>query len=75
MECVICKNGTTHEGSTTVTLERKGSIVVIKSVPAQICDNCGHAYLSSELSKLVMAKAEEAFKNGAELEVVKLQAA
>jgi len=29
MKCVICKNGTTHKGKVTVTLENNGSIILI----------------------------------------------
>ena len=43
MNCVICKNGTTAEGFVTVTLQRNSSII-IKNVPAEICDNCGEFY-------------------------------
>ena len=75
MECVICKNGKTHIGTTTLTLERNGSIVVVKNAPAHICENCGQAFLDTKATKEVLAKAEEAIKKGAELELVTLQAA
>jgi YgiT-type zinc finger domain-containing protein len=73
MECVICKNGRTKQGFVTVTLERKGSIIVIKEVNAEICDNCGEYYLDEKTTKEVLNKAEVAFKNGAEIEVLKMQ--
>ncbi len=75
MECVICKYGTTSSGYVTVTLEKDNSIVLLKNVPAHICDNCGHYYLDSNISKFVLERANEAIKNGAELEVIKLQVA
>jgi len=59
----------------TVTLERDGAIVLIKDVPAEICTNCGHYYLSEEITRLVMEKGNTAIENGAELEVFKLQVA
>jgi hypothetical protein len=43
--------------------------VVIKGVPAEICDNCGEYYLSEELTEQVLTMAEEAVSNGAEIEV------
>jgi len=46
MNCLICKTGTTQQGTTTVTLERDTTVIVIKDVPAQVCDNCGEYYLS-----------------------------
>lgn len=75
MECTFCKNGTTEKGHATVTLEKGETIVLIKNVPAEVCTNCGHYYLSSEMTQLVLEKGKEAYDKGAELEVVKLQVA
>ena len=36
MKCVICKQGETLPGVTTVTLERNGLTLVVKSVPARV---------------------------------------
>jgi YgiT-type zinc finger domain-containing protein len=72
MECVICKNGTTHEGKVTVTLERSGSIIAIKEVPAQVCQNCGEYYLDAEMTKEVLKRAEQAIEKGVEIEVIKM---
>ncbi len=54
MNCVVCKMGTAVLGTTTVTLERGVTVVVIRHVPAHVCENCGEAYLESEASKQVM---------------------
>lgn len=75
MECTLCKNGTTEKGYVTVTLEKGETIVLIKNVPAEVCSNCGHYNLSSEMTQLVLEKGKEAYKKGNELEVVKLQVA
>jgi YgiT-type zinc finger domain-containing protein len=75
MECTLCQVGTTEKGKVTVTLERDGAIVLIKDVPAEVCINCGHYYLSEEITRLVMEKGNEAIASGAELEVLKLQVA
>jgi YgiT-type zinc finger domain-containing protein len=72
MECVICKNGTTQQGKVTVTLERGGSIIAIKDVPAQVCNNCGEYYLDAETTKDVLDKAEQAVQKGVEFEVIKM---
>jgi YgiT-type zinc finger domain-containing protein len=75
MECALCKVGNTEKGKVTITLERDGSIVLIKDVPAEVCTNCGHYYLSEEITRIVMEKGNKAIKSGAELEVFKLQVA
>ena len=70
MSCLICKTGTTQPGTTTVTLERDTTVIVIKDVPAQVCDNCGEYYLSEEVSFRIYALAEEAVKRKVEVEVL-----
>ena len=75
MECSLCKNGTTEKGHVTVTLEKAGTIVILKNVPADVCSNCGHYYLSKDITNLVLEKGKEAFAKGAELEIVNLQVA
>lgn len=75
MECALCKVGTTEKGTVTVTLERNGAIVLIKDVPAEVCTNCGHYYLSEETTRAIMQTGNDAIEKGAELEVVKLKVA
>ena len=58
MKCVICKHGETKPGLVTVTLERDECIIVLKKVPAEICDNCGEYYLSDAVTEQVLDKAE-----------------
>lgn len=74
MTCVICKQGELYPGTTTVTMTRGESTVVIKKVPADICENCGEYYLSEDISKQVMLMAEEAIKRNHEVEIVQFAA-
>lgn len=74
MKCVICKHGQTNPGLVTVTLEREESIVIIKKVPAEVCDNCGEYYLSDEITEQVLQRAEKAIANGAEVEIIRYAA-
>lgn len=69
MKCVICKHGETKAGFVTVTLERDETVVLFRDVPADICQNCGEYYLSSNVTEQLLQKAEEAVANGAELEI------
>ena len=75
MKCTICKNGNTNKGLTTVTLERNGSVIVFKDVPADICDNCGEYYLDKSTTKRIFSEAENAVNQGAEVEVIRLKKA
>jgi YgiT-type zinc finger domain-containing protein len=74
MNCVICKHGETFPGQTSVVLQRGETTVVIKNVPAEICDNCGEYYLSTEITGRVLALAENAFTQGAEIEILRFAA-
>ena len=74
MKCVICKQGETHPGKTTVTLQREQSTIIIKDVPADICENCGEYYLSESIAEKVMNRAEESVRKGAEVEILRFAA-
>ncbi len=51
MKCVNCKQGETQPGTTTVTLERGGMSLVIKGVPARVCENCGEEYVDERVTE------------------------
>ena len=69
MKCVICKQGETRPGETTITLERQGTTLVFKKVPARICANCGEAYLEDSISAQLLQTAEEAARSGVLVDV------
>jgi YgiT-type zinc finger domain-containing protein len=69
MNCVICKFGETQPGTTTLTLERDEMTLVVKAVPAQVCQNCGEVYLDEEVSAQVVGEAEAAAKSGVQVDV------
>jgi YgiT-type zinc finger domain-containing protein len=75
MESVICKNGTTTTGFSTFTLEKNDCVVVFKKVPAMICQNCGHAYFSEEITTQLFKMAEETVAKGVGVEVWSLKTA
>ena len=74
MQCVICKQGQTHPGIVTVTLERENCIVILKGVPAEVCENCGEYYLSDSVTEQVLHRAEVSANNGTEVEIVRYAA-
>jgi len=71
MNCVICKTGQISPGTATITLQRGETTVVIKNVPADVCDNCGEYYLSEEMTERVLELGESAVKKGVEVEVLR----
>lgn len=74
MECVICRNGETQPGKVTVSLQRGDTTVIVKGVPADVCQNCEEYYLSEDVTRQILARAEEAVKNGAEVEILRFAA-
>ena len=71
MKCVICKHGDTRDGTTTATLDREGMTLVIKDVPAQVCDNCGEDYVDESVAREILSIAEKMEKSGVQIDVRK----
>jgi len=74
MTCVICKNGEMAPGFATVTLQRPGTVVIIKEVPADICQNCGEYYLDEIAAQKVSELLEDAVKRNVEVEILRYMA-
>ncbi len=74
MQCVICKHSQTSRGKVSVTLQRGETTVIIKDVPAEVCDNCGEYYLSDEVTKKVMSLSEDAAQHHVEVEILRFAA-
>jgi len=60
MNCIICRHGETHPGKTTVTFHRDGRTLVVNEVPAEVCENCGEAYVAEEVTAQLLRIASEA---------------
>jgi YgiT-type zinc finger domain-containing protein len=69
MKSVICGHGKTQPGTATVTLERDALTLVVKSVPAQVCDTCGEQYGDAETTVRLLRTAEEAPSAGVQVDV------
>lgn len=67
MKCVICKHGSTKPGRATITLERGGTTVVIKGVPAEVCANCEEEYVGEEITARLRRMVEAAVREGAQV--------
>ena len=69
MKCIMCKQGETQPGTTTMTLERGATTVVFKHVPAEVCDTCGEAYLDAATTRHLLHVVEEAARVGVQVDV------
>lgn len=69
MKCTVCKTGETTPGTTTVTLERDGATVVFKEVPAEVCANCGEAYVDEQVGQRLFDAVRDAVEAGVQVDV------
>lgn len=69
MKCPICKHGETKPSTVTVTLERGKATLVFRKVPAKVCENCGEAFHSAEVTSELLKQAESAVAHGVEIDV------
>jgi len=69
MICVICKHGQTKPQQVSLTLDRPPTTLVFRSVPAQVCENCGEQYVDGRTTAELLRQAEAAAQSGVELEI------
>jgi len=43
--------------------------MVIKGVPAQVCENCGEAYVDENVASELLKSAEQTARTGAQVEI------
>ena len=70
MQCTFCRHGVTQAARATVTLEREKTILVIRDVPADVCEQCGEYYLDEETTSRVFVLAEEAARHHEEVKIL-----
>lgn len=58
----------------TVTLQRSGTVILIKEVPADVCQDCGEYYLDESVVSKVYVQEEDAVKRHAEVEILRYAA-
>ena len=49
--CMFCKCDTLKPSFTTHVVNYKGSIIIIRNVPCEECEQCGEKYYSDEVAK------------------------
>ncbi len=67
MNCIVCHHGQTRPGTTTVTFHRDNQTVVVNEVPAEVCENCGEAYVAEEVTTQLLDIAAQARKAQAQV--------
>ncbi len=49
----LCGRGRLHEGFTELKVRVQDTLLVIRNVPARVCDLCDEAYISPETSRRI----------------------
>jgi hypothetical protein len=52
-----------------VTLERDTATVVVKNVPAEVCEVCGEEYVAEATTARLLALVDEAARPGVQVDV------
>lgn len=49
--CKLCKCDTVKQSTTTHVVNYKNSIIVIKNIPCEECEQCGEKYYTDEVAE------------------------
>ena len=75
MECILCLQGRTAPGTTTCLAEPEGATIVVKEVPAEVCEVCGEPYVPEPVAARLEQIVNECVRAGAEVEILRYTAA
>lgn len=71
--CPYC-GGMIEDGTTTFTVDKKSVLVVVRSVPAHICGQCGEAWIMDSVAEELEGYIVSAEKNNRQFEVISMAA-
>lgn len=69
MTCPICRQGTLVRGTSDEALSLDGTTVVVKDVPADVCDTCGEPYFDEGVTQRLLDVVREAAAAGVVVDV------
>ena len=65
MKCALCRTGETKPGKTTETYEIGSAVVVLRGVPADVCQQCGEAYTNEATTRQIEKIVDQSRRAGA----------
>jgi YgiT-type zinc finger domain-containing protein len=74
MRCVICREGDTAPGTVTVTLQRGDTVLIVRDVPAAVCENCGEYYSEEAVANKLCEQGGRSVRRHAEFEILRYAA-
>lgn len=60
--CMLCKCDTVMQSTTTHVVNYKDSVIIIKNVPCEKCEQCGEIFYSDEVAEHLEQLVNEAKK-------------
>ncbi|MEX2621622.1 MAG: type II toxin-antitoxin system MqsA family antitoxin [Egibacteraceae bacterium] len=66
MTCPVCGHDALSPGTTTFAADADGTVVVVRNVPADVCDNCGERFVADAVAADLEAVVAEAKGSGTE---------
>ena len=66
MTCPTCGSGSLGSGVTVFAADVDGTLVVVRNVPASVCDACGEAYVDDGVSEELETTINDARGRGTE---------
>jgi YgiT-type zinc finger domain-containing protein len=68
--CPLC-GGEKQAGTTTFAVDLKFGVVVVRDVPALVCDTCGDAWIDDDVAESLEAAVADARRKQAVVEVTR----
>lgn len=69
LACPLC-GGLQEEGVTTFSVDLGFGVVVVRQVPAMVCDMCGEAFIDDDVAELLERIVEQTRRRRRTVEIV-----
>ena len=71
--CPICHSGKKQAGQTTFTVDLGFGVIVVRNVPAQVCDLCGADWIEDKTAETLEKIVDQARQKHSVVEVANWQ--
>ncbi len=67
--CPLC-GGEQRPGHTTMTIDLEKAVIVVRKVPAEVCQQCGESWIDHETARRLEGLVEEVRRKPTEVEIL-----
>jgi len=72
-KCPLC-GGEIKNGTTTFTVDFETGVIVVRHVPAEVCTQCGEAWIADEIGAELEKTVDTSRKQSRQFEVIDMAA-